>query len=257
MSYLSESSINMLKYVATMFAFMFAVPITVQITSFILRTIDSFIRMQESIAMIEQNDRNLTDSVEELYRIIKCQENMILDQQQRLSDQNIHSSGISQNIDDLYEAVEIISDRILEDAAAAANNPNINVQEQEEDPEEEEEEDPEEPEPEEEEEPEPQPLQIQKATKTEIYDSPRLLQQSILRQETKEVFDQFIADCLRFRPDDKTSKDQLLRSFRKWFWSENSGPLCVSLSDQRILECMYEKFGYVTDEWKGVVFAIK
>ena len=220
MSYLSEPTKNMIKYVITMFSFIFLVPIIVHITGFVLRTIDRFIRMHESIAFMEQTVRNLTSSIDELSDILEKHENSLLVQRQKLSDQDIHSEGVSQSIDDLYEAIEIISDRILEDAANAKNDANA----------------------------------PKKANKTKMDDSLNLLQRSIIRCQNKEVFDQFIADCIRIRSDGKTDKSQLLKSFRRWFWSENTAPLCAGLSDEQVLECMYEKFGYMTDEWTGIVF---
>ena len=229
MSYLSESSVNMLKYFVTMVAFMFVVPITVQITGFVLRTIDSFIRMQDSIDLMEKTVSDSTELIDYLHEVIERHENTISKQQQQISDHITHLAGISQNIDDLYEAIDIVSDRILDDALNVKTDKKVQTEE---------------------------PLKVStNASILETDDYPTLLQRSIIRKQNKEVFDQFIGDCIRFRQNGKISKAQLLSSFRRWFWSENTGPLCAGLSDQQVLECMYSKFGHVIDEWKGIVFA--
>jgi len=222
----------MLKYVVTMCAFMFVVPITVHVTSFILRTIDSFIRMYESIEILEKQVNNLTMSIDEIYDVIQehgnCltqNEDTLNNHQKQFADNISKTAYILQNIDDLYEAINIVADRILEEAAKTKHLVNIKVEEQ------------------------------PKVNKLETdNDSPSLLQRSIIRRENRETFEHFIADCIRFRSEGKTTKEQLLRAFRKWFWSENTEPICTIPSDHQVLECMYHKFGYAIDEWKGIIF---
>jgi len=136
--------------------------------------------MQTSLKETDESIHQLRESIEDLRvqmadhkRMIEDQMTETLNIKQQLVDQNLHAIDTSKEIEEVYDCLDLLDDRLLE-------------------------------------------FGRMHKTKKQLRREKKEIEMLDQKNPAEECFDEFIADCLVYDPEEKIDKNELKTLFREW-----------------------------------------
>ena len=205
---------------------MFIIPAVFKIIEFAHRFARQFNQMQTSLKEAEHQIIQLRETIGDLRtqmedhnRVIQEQMNATMDIQRQLIDQSVDAIDASKQIEEVYECLDLLDDRLLE-LAKSERTGKIKKQVRKE---------------------------INDKTLRELQKQKQEIEALDRKLPNEEKFDQFVADVLVSDPAGQIGRSELWRLFREW--REN---IRTYISNEELEEYMSLNFDYSRGAWTGI-----